>query len=315
MTSPPSSAPVSPRRQLWADLMLLAVVAIWGATFVMVKDAVTGFPVFAFLALRFGLATIALLPLAWQEATPVRGTDGRLWLQGGLMGLALFAGYGLQTMGLRYTTPAKAGFITGLSVVLVPIASSLFLRRPPSRAAGAGVILATAGLALLTLNENLRMGFGDLLVLGCAVGFAAQIVLTALFAPGQPAIRLALAQLAVVTLLSGGISIGWERPWPMINGQALFAAAFTGVLATSFAFAAQTSAQRFTSPTHTALIFSLEPVFAGLFSFLLIGEVLTRRALIGGGLILAGMLLAELGDLVRAEWARRRCLTRSQASF
>ncbi|MCS7220725.1 MAG: DMT family transporter [Anaerolineae bacterium] len=306
---PPLSSVITAHRQLWADLALLSVAAIWGATFVMVRDAVSTFPVFAFLAVRFVLATIALLPLAWREKA-----DGwlnrRLIAQGGLMGLALFAGYGFQTMGLRYTTPAKAGFITGLSVVLVPAASALLLRRPPTRAAAIGIALATGGMALLSLNADLSIGLGDLLVLACAVSFAGQIVLTAAFAPGQPTLHLTCVQIAMVALTSGAIALAGERPWPPMSGQVFFAAVFTGVLATSFAFATQTAAQRFTSPTHTALIFSLEPVFAALFSFFLIGETLTGRAVAGCSLILAGMLTAELGDLIWQGLSPRRRIAR-----
>lgn len=283
------------RRQMGADLALLTVVTIWGATFVMVQDAVREFPVFAFLTIRFILAALVLLPLAWREA-PGSRLDRRFLLEGALMGVALAAGYGFQTMGLRFTTPARAGFITGLSVVLVPIASALFLRRPPSRAATLGVGLATVGLGVLSLNSDLRMEMGDLLVFACAISFAAQIVLTASFAPGRPAVRLATIQIVTVALLSGLISLLWEPRWPALTGRTAFAAAFTGVLATSLAFAVQTMAQRFTSPTHTALIFSLEPVAAALFSFILIGEVLTPRALVGCALILAGMVTAEAGD-------------------
>ena len=215
------------------------------------------------------------------------------------MGIALCAGYGFQTMGLRFTTPAKAGFITGLCVALVPIGSALFLRRPPPRAAVFGVALATVGLGMLSLNADWRISLGDLLVLCCAISFAAQIILTAAFAPGQPAMRLALVQIATVAVICGAISLTWERPWPALTNQAAFAAVFTGVLATSFAFATQTVAQRFTSPTHTALIFSLEPVAAAIFSFLLIGESLTPRAIVGCALILTGMLVAETWNVKR----------------
>lgn len=305
---PPASV-IAARRQLWADLALLSVAAIWGATFVMVRDAVSVFPVFAFLAVRFVLAAIALLPLAWHERA--NGWLSRqLIAQGGLMGLALFAGYSFQTMGLRYTTPAKAGFITGLSVVLVPAASALFLRRPPTRAAAIGITLATGGMALLSLNADLSVSLGDLLVLACAISFASQIVLTAAFAPGQPALRLTWIQIVTVALMSGAIALAREQPWPPMSGQVAFAAAFTGMLATSFAFATQTVAQRFTSPTHTALIFSLEPVFAAFFSLLLIGEMLTGRAIAGCSLILAGMLTAELGDLIWQRVSPRRWIVR-----
>ncbi len=301
----PFASVFAARRQLWADLALLLVVAVWGATFVIVRDAVSAFPVFAFLTVRFTLAAIALLPLAWRERAD-GWLSGRLITQGGLMGLALLAGYGFQTMGLRYTTPAKAGFITGLSVVFVPFASALFLHRPPTRTAVIGITLAMSGMALLSLNADLSIGPGDLLVLACAVSFASQIVLTAAFAPRQPALRLAWVQIATVAVVSGAVTLAGEWPWPTMSGQVAFAAAFTGVLATSFAFATQTAAQRFTSPTHTALLLSLEPVFAAVFSFLLIGEALTEQAVVGCSLILAGMLTAELGDLIWQGMGPRR---------
>ncbi|MCD6290973.1 MAG: DMT family transporter, partial [Anaerolineae bacterium] len=250
--SEPSSPP-DVRRQLMADSALVLVTIVWGTTFVMVQDAVIGFPVFAFLALRFSLAAIALWPLAGRESAG-RWSDRRLWTGGLWMGLALFAGYAFQTAGLRYTTPARAGFITGMAVVLVPLGSALFLHRPPSRHAVVGVGLAAIGLALLSFDASSNVTTGDLLVMGCAVSFAAQIVLTAAFAPGRPPIRLAWVQIVTVAVLSGVITLMWERPWPSVTGRVVFAAAFTGVLATALAFAIQTSAQRFTSPTHTALI-------------------------------------------------------------
>lgn len=293
------------RQQLTADASLLLVTAIWGATFVMVQDAVTGFPVFAFLALRFALAALALLPFflrsraarsngfsrsARRRATEVATTS---WLPGVLVGLALFAGYAFQTFGLRETTPAKAGFITGLSVALVPLGQAIFLRRPPRRNSILGVALATLGLALLTLQADLGVSRGDLLVFGCAVAFAAHILLMGRYAPDWPPLRLAFVQIATVAVLSGAASLLLERPVPWPAGSVWFAAAFTGLLATALAFVVQSRAQQATSPTHTALIFAAEPVFAGLFSFLLIGEVLGPRQIAGSTLIVAGMLVSE----------------------
>jgi drug/metabolite transporter (DMT)-like permease len=292
------------RHQLTADASLLFVTAVWGATFVMVQDAVTGFPVFAFLTLRFALAALVLLPFyvhsrqqPTRERTPAGPTTtARLaaLLPGVLVGLALFGGYAFQTFGLRETTPAKAGFITGLSVVLVPLGQAIFLRRPPRRNSIAGVLLATAGLALLSLQPDLSISRGDLLVLGCAVAFAAHILLVGRFAPGWQPLRLALVQIVTVAVLSGAAALLLERPigWPADN--VWFAAAFTGLLATALAFFVQSRAQQATSPTHTALIFAAEPVFAGLFSFLLIGEVLGPRQILGSALILAGMVTAEV---------------------
>ena len=282
-----------------ADLALLLVTLIWGSTFVMVKDAVASYPVFAFLALRFSFAALALLPLALirrKSVAPLRGVGRAAILRGAvaplLIGVALFAGYGFQTVGLQQTTPAKAGFITGLAVVMVPLASAFFLHQAPGRNAWIGVCLALAGLALLTLQANLRPSAGDLLVLACAVAFAAHILLTGRFAPRHDPLLLTLGQIVVVIILSG-IAVARVQA-PPLTRQVVLAAAFTGVLATSAAFGIQTLAQRFTTPTHTALIFAAEPVFAALFSFLLIGEALGTRQLAGCGLILAGMIVAEV---------------------
>lgn len=292
------------RHQLAADASLLFVTAVWGATFVMVQDAVSAFPVFAFLALRFSLAAAVLMPLA-REAPPAPSDGNRRplgrYLPGILVGFALFAGYAFQTFGLRYTTPAKAGFITGLSVVLVPLGQALFLRRAPGLGPAVGVLLATVGLGLLSLEPNLAVGLGDLLVLACAFSFAAHILLVGRFAPAWPPARLALTQIATVAVLSILAALALERPVPWPAGNVWFAAVFTGLLATALAFFVQSRAQQATSPTHTALIFAAEPVFAGLFSYLLIGEVMGPRQLLGSGLILAGMLAAELGGL----WRRR----------
>jgi drug/metabolite transporter (DMT)-like permease len=331
-----------------ADGALLIVALIWGSTFVMVKNAVTAYPVLSFLALRFAFAALALLPILLlrrtrrrvdglgarseqrsnvilsgpvpgaaqrtqdsEESRPAAHEDSSLAarrLRSGpadplrvtvalaaplLMGLALFAGYSLQTFGLRLTTPAKAGFITGLSVVIVPVVSTLLLRQRLSRGVWLGVGLAAAGLALLSLQADLSVNPGDVLVLGCALAFACQILLTGRFAPSYDPLLLTFGQIVVVAFLAGIAAWTLESP-PMPPGTVVFAAAFTGILATSLAFGIQTMAQRFTSPTRTALIFATEPVFAALFSFLLIGEVLGLRQLAGCALILAGMITAEI---------------------
>jgi len=290
-------------RAILADAALLLVTLVWGATFVMVKDAVSNYPVFSFLAIRFWLATIALLPVLWirRSRRPAKvvqaaglAIERRALLMGSLLvGAALFAGYSFQTFGLRLTTPAKAGFITGLSVVIVPVVAALVSRRSPGRNVWIGVALATTGLALLSLNATLTIEVGDLVVMGCAFSFAAHILLTSHFARRCDPLRLAFGQILVVAVLST-LAAGLPEGIPPPTQDVLFAAAFTGLLATSAAFGIQTVAQRYTTASHTALIFAAEPVFAGLFSFLLIGEVLTARQMLGAFLILAGMIVAEL---------------------
>jgi len=302
----------SRRRQLSADAALLLVTLIWGSTFVMVKDAVAHFPVFSFLALRFAFAALVLLPFvvlrrgnarakvsAGKATPPSLRPSAPLLLRASaplLLGIALFAGYAFQTAGLHLTTPAKAGFITGLSVVIVPLFSALILRQMPSRNAWLGVGLAVVGLGLLTLQAGLHIEAGDLLVLCCAVAFAAHILLTGHFAPRYDPLWLTLGSIVTVAIFSGAAALIFDRPMgrAALTPSVLFAAAFTGVFATSVAFGLQTQAQRFTTSTHTALIFAAEPVFAGLFSFLLIGEVLGLQQILGGVLILAGMVVAEM---------------------
>ncbi|MBP7962196.1 MAG: DMT family transporter [Caldilineaceae bacterium] len=316
------------QRQLIADFSLVAVVAVWGATFVMVQDAVMAWPVFSFLALRFWIASVAFVPfLVWRgikrkkerpaltaqkvSAVGAIGAGGRrAWLPGVWIGLALCAGYAFQTFGLLHTTPAKAGFITGMSVVMVPVGAALFLKQRVTGPVIFGVILATFGLALISLNATMTIGLGDGLVFLCAISFAIQILLISHYAPGMSALNLAVIQVLTTAVGTTILALIFELPTglPPIQGNVIFAAVFTGLLATTFAFSIQSWAQRFTSATHTVLIFSLEPVFAALSSYLLIGELLTGRILSGGGLILAGMLVAELGRAIPAArwWARLR---------
>jgi drug/metabolite transporter (DMT)-like permease len=289
------------RRQLLADGALLLVTLIWGATFVMVKDAVSAFPVFSFMVLRFTLAALALAPFAVLQArrssraAPETRQISRVpvVVPSILIGAALFAGYAFQTFGLKLTTPAKAGFITGLSVAIVPVVSALLLRQSPPRNAWIGVGLATVGLGFLALTADLSIQPGDLLVLCCAIAYAAHILLLGYFSPRYNPILLTFGQITAVALFSGVAALIFDQRAP-VTSQVLFAAAFTGILATAVAFLVQTVSQRFTSSTHTALIFAAEPVFAGLFSLLLIGETLGPRQLLGCALILGGMLVAEL---------------------
>lgn len=278
-------------RQLGADALLFLVTIVWGGTFVMVKDAVAAYPVFPFLTLRFGMATVALLAFGGGR---LRRLGWRGVRAGVLIGLCLFGGYALQTIGLQYTSASKAGFITGLCVALVPIFSALLLRRLPSPGAIIGVCLATVGLALLTLTVDLRVARGDLVMLGCAISFALHIVAVSAFAPTMDPLGLTIVQVATVAVLSAVISLLEPSGIPVPGPAQLSSAAFTGLLATAAAFAIQTSMQRFTTPTHTALIFAGEPVFAAVFGVLLVGEPMTPAGIAGGVLIVVGTLVSEV---------------------
>jgi drug/metabolite transporter (DMT)-like permease len=284
------------------ELAMVAVTAVWGSTFVLVRDAVAQIPPFAFIAYRFLAA--ALLLAAVRPRLAAGGQPGLL-AAGAAAGLALFAGYGFQTVGLQYTTASNAGFITGLSVVLTPLLAALLLRQPPGRWPVAGALVAAAGLACLSL-QRLEVHRGDALVFGCAVAFATHILLLGRFAPRFASYRLAIVQLATAGLAGlawAGVAGDLAAPGSV---EVWVALAITSVVASAAAFLIQTRAQREVSPTRTAVIFTMEPVFAGLFGFLLAGERLSGRGWLGAGLILAGMLMAELGGRLPAAPGRLR---------
>jgi drug/metabolite transporter (DMT)-like permease len=273
------------------ELALVAVTAVWGATFVVVREAVARVPPSAFIAVRFLAAAALLAALRPRQALrPDRG----LVAAGAVAGLALFAGYAFQTVGLQHTSASSAGFITGLAVVLTPLLGALVLRQRPGRWPATGALLAAAGLALLTL-DRFEVHRGDLLVLGCAFAFATHILLLGRYSPRHASYQLAVVQLATV----GVLALAWagaagDLRLPGSN-QVWFALAVTAVLASAGGFLVQTRAQRDVSPTRTAIIFTMEPVFAALFAFWLAAERLDARGWLGAACIVAGMLVAELG--------------------
>lgn len=286
--------------QRWkADLALVVVTAIWGSTFVIVKNALDVVGPLVFVATRFwvaGGALVGLLLLQRKIAPRPIPIHMRVLRDGALTGIFLTLGYVPQTIGLQTTEAAKAAFITGLSVVLVPLFAATLLRRPPTRAAAVGVLMATVGLGSLTLNLNQRLTLstGDMWVLLCAVGFAAHITSTARFAPRYDVLPFTATQLLTTAALSTGAALLFERHALLPPVSALPAIVYMGLIATAFVFGVQTWGQRHTTPTHTALIFALEPVFAALFAVAFAGEILEVREWIGGALILLGMLVAEV---------------------
>ena len=280
-------------KQWQADVALVLVTAIWGSTFIIVKQALDVVGPLVFVAGRFWVATMALtLGLARRRARFDLGA--RLWRAGALTGGWLTVGFVTQTIGLQTTAAGKAAFITGLSVVLVPIFAALLLRDPPTRNAAAGVVLATAGLGLMTLDATLQLAAGDLWVLACAVGFAGHILSTGHFAPRHDVLAFTWVQLLTAAILTSAAAVVFEAGALAPPRAALPAMIYMGLVASALVFGVQTGAQRHTTATHTALIFALEPVWAAVFAVTVGGEVLAAREWIGGGLILLGMIVAEV---------------------
>jgi drug/metabolite transporter (DMT)-like permease len=272
-----------------ALLVLVAVTAVWGVTFVQVKDAVAIYPLFAFLAVRFAIASCTLaVPGARRLASLGRAGVAAGVFAGALIG----AGFALQTAGLQRTSVSSTGFITGMYVVLTPLIALLLFRVRASRGAWAGVLVATAGLALLS-GVHRGSAVGDLLVLGGAALYSLQIVLMERYAPQYDMVAFTLVEMlsAFAGLCTIALALG-ELQVP--HGWTVWGAlVVTGVFASAFAFLAQTWAQRRTTATRTALAFSLEPVWAAFFGVTLAGDSLAASGWIGCVVIMAGILMAQ----------------------
>ena len=285
-----------------AHLLLLAVVIVWGTTFVLVKDALRDISPLLFNLLRMALAFLALVILNRRE---MRKLTRKSILTGIFVGAFLGAGYQFQTSGLARTTAAKAAFITGLIVVFVPLLSMVPRLRPkdvpaPGPTTLAGAVLAFFGLLLLTTPAGTAFSriftsidLGDLLVLLCALAFAGHLLALAHASLHLPSGVLATLQIGAATLLMA-ITLPLDgRPVIHLTTRLIIALAVTSLLATAAAFTIQSYAQQHLSPTHTALILTLEPVFAWLTSIAVLHEHFGPRALAGALLILAGIVVIE----------------------
>ncbi len=284
-----------------ALVAMVAVTAVWGSTFLVVQDAVDRMPVTDFLTWRFGIATLAMVAL---RPGSVRALPGRGRRTGGLLGLALTAGYLLQTLGLQTTPASVSGFLTGLFVVFTPLLGALLLRARVPASAWLAVALATVGLGLISLH-GFSIGSGELLTVGCAAAFAVHIVGLGQWATAYDAYALAVPQLATTTVLCAVVAVPGGLAVPP-DGGVWAALVLTALLATAVAFVVQTWAQQRLSPTRTAVVMTMEPVFALLFGVGLGGDRLGWRGLTGGALVLVAMLLVEVGPRRGAEGAVQR---------
>jgi len=268
---------------------LVLVTAIWGLTFVQIKDALDLYPLFAFLAVRFAIA-VATLALPVGARLRTLGSGGLV--AGASLGALLAASYGLQTAGLERTTVSAAGFVTGMYVVLTPVLALLLFRIRAGLAVWLGVALAVAGLAMLAGISAGSMS-GDLLVVAAAALYALQIVLMERFAPRYDPLAFTTVEMsaafvgfAAITVAAGQVEL--PRGWTVWGALLV-----TGVFASALAFLIQAWAQQRTSANRTALVFALEPVFAGIFGFALAGDRLGALGWAGCAVIMAGIAVAE----------------------
>ena len=282
-----------------ADITLLGVSMVWGGTFPLIKVALRDSSPYAFLALRFLIATLILVVVFRKEVA----TTNRDTLKAGfLIGLFVFIGYITQTVGLKYTDASKSGFITGLYVVFTPVLAYPILKATLSRKLVLAVLLASTGLFLLSgINpRDLSMNYGDFLTLVCAVAYAFSVVLISKYTKKHSISVLATTQVFttwIFCMLSWVIIEPFSLPTSTIAWGAIF---FTAVFATALAFLGQNFAQKRTTATKAAIIFTAEPIFAWIFSFATLGETLSQEGALGAALIVVGMFLSGFG------WKRKK---------
>lgn len=289
-------------RSLQAHLALVTITMIWGASFPVNKAALGFASPLSFNAVRMLLA-VAILALIYRKR--LAEISRPAFKAGATVGVFLFMGYALQTPGLKFTTPTKSAFLTGISALLVPVLVVTIWKGRIHLWRGIGVAAATIGLFLMTvpagkqgIADFANVNRGDLLTLACAFAFAFHIILLGRATVRFPFQQIAVLQLGVAAALMTLAAPLLERPWIQPSPVLVGAMLFTGIFSTGLGFTVQCWAQQFTPPTHAALIFTMEPVFAWFISYLLTGERLSGRAMVGAFLILAGVLISEtLGNL------------------
>lgn len=280
-------------QQRKADLLLVTVTAFWGVSYFLMDICLSDLPPLCLNAFRFliafGLLTVVFFPRMQNIS--------RATLRYSLMvGLCLSCVYAFCTYGVMYTSISNAGFICALPVVTTPLLEFFLSRKRPDRRLLAALILCTVGLALLTLNEQLRLALGDVLCLGVAVFYAVDLVITerAVRHPEVNALQMGICQLGVVGIVMLALTLTLEQPHlpstPLIWGSALFLAVFC----TGIAFVVQTVQQQYTSASHVGLIFTLEPLFSAVVAYFLAGERLHPRGYIGAALMMVSLVLMEL---------------------
>jgi len=274
-----------------ADLGLLAVTIFWGTTFIVSKIALTEISLQNYLAIRLSLAAIVMNLIAVRFRKEL---NKRTIRDGIIIGIFLFISYVFQMWGIQYTSASNAGFITGINVVLVPIFCIIFFRDKPQIASVIGVFLAFFGLFLLSGGSLSKLNIGDFLVFICAIAVAFHVIFTGRYAPKNNIYLLTAVQLSTTAILSIIFAFFSSNLLVELTFNIFLVLVYLALFGTVFTFLMQTAMQRFTTATRTALVFSMEPVFAALFAYLIAGETLSVMGWTGGIFILAGMIVAEL---------------------
>lgn len=278
-------------KQIKADISLLLMTVIWGASFTLMKYSLGLFSPFTFLSYRYFIAGIVLCIIFYKS---LKRLDRPTLKYGIIIGISLFGGCALQIIGLLYTTASKSGFLTGMNVVLVPLFLAARYKKMPPLFTMVSIVFAVIGLCLLTNNGTFTMNIGDVLTFLGAIFFAFQIIFIDKYAPGLDPIGLSIIEMLTVAVLSFIPALLFEGLNATFTLTSTASLLFTALFCSSLAFTVQMAMQKHTSPTHAALIFIAEPVFSIIFAYIFLKETLTLQGMLGCVLIFVGMLFSEI---------------------
>lgn len=278
-----------------ANILMVIVTMFWGLSYTFMVMGLESLEAFNVVALRcliaFIIAGLIFLPKMLR-------VNIKTILYASIQGFLLFTIFALSLLGLKTTSAGNAGFILSLTVVLVPIMTSFIEKRLPSRAVSFAVVATMIGITVLTLKESLTFQTGDLLVAIAAVCYSIYLILNSKFTKNVESISYGVYQLGIAGLFGAVFTVMFESPMFPSNSSSWIAVLGLGIICTAFCFIAQAVVQQYTSPTHTGLIFSLEPIFAALFAMIFLGEGLTAQLVIGGAFILIGNTVAQLEQFI-----------------
>lgn len=293
------------RSRWFSNFVLLSVTFVWGATFTLTKDALSHVSVFQYLSARFIIASVLLILMSIFSREARTSFQMSTFKLGTLLGVILFAVYALQTWALHFTTPAKAGFLTGLFVVFVPLLGIFFLKVWPTERIWVGVVLAIAGLAFLCGQELLHLAVGDVSLLLCAVFVALQIIFIEKHGAKTNSLALATVEITVLCICCCIVTLFQIHTDPIhlsdwLNPTVLWAILICAIPATAIAYWVQNVFQKYTNGAQAALVFSMEPVFSLIVSWIWWGERLSTLAALGSLLIFLSMMVADQNVSLRS---------------
>lgn len=281
---------VDKKKIILADMSLLLVAIVWGGGFIAVKDALDSVAPFYIMTMRFGISAIIMLLVFRKKIKHI--TKNQL-AAGTLVGLLLFLGFAAQTIGMKYTTAGKNAFLTGTNVVIVPFLYWIISKIKPDIYSLVSAFLCFIGIGMLTLDGGIYIGLGDGLTLICAVFFAAHIVSIGFFTEKVGAITLVILQLGSAAIFSLIAALIYEPMPTQMNSDTIFAIGYLAIFCTMFAFIIQNIAQKYTTPTHAAIILCLESVFGSILSVLMLNEIFTSKMVIGCLIMFMAIITTE----------------------